>query len=328
MGSGGDSSTGEGSLAVGLAERVRPRLIAAVASARKAAFSAGADERRKQREGAQKLLEEVWGLLQLYCKGLEAFEAEAPVLPILHRHLLRTTASEAADILLRFESFEQSQLLLSSAPGLPAHSPSPLSDATLASATPSSSSPATPFSSGPLLSASERLTLAKSLPGTAGRAAVLLAEALEGKSCPVGEAALERCAEACGMRLRRLDKKAERALLHAHSKSLQAQLQEEADPVAALPLAVAFLFFKVHRRALNAPGRSLAAVITTLKSGLPEDHYSALSEYQLATVEFITARASAAATTDVDNEAEERLRLQGQLERLKALALPSGADAS
>ena len=59
------------------------------------------------------------------------------------------------------------------------------------------------------------------------------------------EAQLEALGGAAGLRSRKLDKKAERSLVHAHRKCLQEQLQSEEQPPAALSLAVPLLFIKV-----------------------------------------------------------------------------------
>ena len=58
-------------------------------------------------------------------------------------------------------------------------------------------------------------------------------------------AQLEALGEAAGLRPRKLDKKAERSLVHAHRKALQEQLQAEENPPAVLSLAVPLLFIKV-----------------------------------------------------------------------------------
>ena len=68
------------------------------------------------------------------------------------------------------------------------------------------------------LSASQRLALAKGLPAGAAGWAVALAQAVEGKSVGALEKALERAGGETGLRLRRLDKKAEKALFQHHKK--------------------------------------------------------------------------------------------------------------
>lgn len=80
----------------------------------------------------------------------------------------------------------------------------------------------------------------RKLPFTAS----LLVPKMEGalQAC---EAQLEALSEAAGLRSRKLDKKAERSLVHVHRKCLQEQLQSEEHPPAALSLAVPLLFIKV-----------------------------------------------------------------------------------
>jgi hypothetical protein len=58
--------------------------------------------------------------------------------------------------------------------------------------------------------------------------------------------AVEAAAEAGGQRLRRLDKKAERREVHTHTKALEAALERETSPPAALSLAVALVAVKVN----------------------------------------------------------------------------------
>ena len=52
-------------------------------------------------------------------------------------------------------------------------------------------------------------------------------------------------AEAAGVRLRRLDRKLERQLVHGHCKALAAHLAEAAEPAAALSVAVPLLAAQV-----------------------------------------------------------------------------------
>lgn len=54
-------------------------------------------------------------------------------------------------------------------------------------------------------------------------------------------AAVEGLAGAAGVRLSRLDRRAERALVSAHTQGLRAQLTREQDPAAALWQAVPIL---------------------------------------------------------------------------------------
>lgn len=99
-GTSGDSNP----LAHALVQRLRPATLAAFAAAKKAAFTAGAEERRKRRDAALQKLDETSLRLQLFARALELFDGDASTGPVLHRHLLRTTATEAADALLMSEA--------------------------------------------------------------------------------------------------------------------------------------------------------------------------------------------------------------------------------
>ncbi len=57
--------------------------------------------------------------------------------------------------------------------------------------------------------------------------------------------AVEEAASAAGVRLRPLDKKAERAALQPQRQALQAKLEQESDPATALSLAVPLLVMQV-----------------------------------------------------------------------------------
>lgn len=73
------------------------------------------------------------------------------------------------------------------------------------------------LSPGPL-SAAERASTVRALPkGVIERARGMLA-ALDGKDVAAFQEALDDTADACGVRLKKLDKKLERSLLHAHRK--------------------------------------------------------------------------------------------------------------
>lgn len=98
------TSDDSNALARALVRRLRPAVLATFVAAKKAAFTAGAEERRKRRDALLQKLEEANLRLQLFAKAVELFEGDAATGPLLQRHLLRTTATEAADALLMSES--------------------------------------------------------------------------------------------------------------------------------------------------------------------------------------------------------------------------------
>ena len=75
------------------------------------------------------------------------------------------------------------------------------------------------------------------------------------RTCPTSrcclqttEAALLAAAEAAGLRLRRVDRKQEQALLQQHRAGLQQCLEAETEPAAVLSQAAPLLLAKVCRR--------------------------------------------------------------------------------
>eukprot|EP00850_Spirogloea_muscicola_P011329 SM000070S21295 [mRNA] locus=s70:98473:103870:+ [translate_table: standard] len=280
-----------GALALALAAKLRPFVVQALAEAKRAAFTAGAEERRKRKDALQLKLGELHGQLLLYSKALDLFEDDPSTLTILTRHLLRSTATSEADLLIQHMEFEQKIAdgeieLLDQEVDLD----SPLSQA-------------------------RRVEMAKNLPADIGRLALSLVDALEGKSVAEFETAVELCAQENGMLIKKLDKKAEKALLFAHKKQLEGQLEAEDDPVGALPLAVFLLFAKIHHRALQAPGRAIAAAITRLRPDLSDAAHGTLLEYHVSTVEYLQASSGGRS-----GEAEEQMQsLQSKLPDLKVM---------
>lgn len=68
---------------------------------------------------------------------------------------------------------------------------------------------------------------------------------------------IQAAAENLGLRLKLLDKRAEKALVQAQQKDLQGQLADQTDPAAALSLVVPLLVMKVwvvmSHRLLHCP---------------------------------------------------------------------------
>ena len=72
--------------------------------------------------------------------------------------------------------------------------------------------------------------------------------------------ALQRAAEAAGLQLRKLDKKAEKSLVQDHRNALEEKLKSQEDPAEALSLVVPLLVTQVvlnlvsqHLHATSAP---------------------------------------------------------------------------
>lgn len=112
-------------------------------------------------------------------------------------------------------------------------------------------------------------------------------------------------------------------------QALLAEIEAMEDPIAALPLIVAYIFAHVHNRLLQAPGRLLAAVLKILALDMPPSVRASLFDYQGLVVEFLTAGPDGSTGTvterdagvvDEANEKERAQRIMTELEaRLPAL---------
>ena len=75
----------------------------------------------------------------------------------------------------------------------------------------------------------------------------LLTLVLTALSCSqTAQQLLQAAAEAVGLRLKPLDKKAEKALVQAQQDDLQSQLADQSDPAAVLSLVVPLLVMQVR----------------------------------------------------------------------------------
>ncbi|XP_010426061.1 PREDICTED: E3 UFM1-protein ligase 1 homolog [Camelina sativa] len=242
-----------------LADHMKPMLINSLKERRKKIFTENADRLRRLIDDLQKKLDESFLNMQLYEKALELFEDDQSTSVVLHRHLLRTTAATIADTLLH---------------GLDIHNKLKNGIEVGESKT----------QDPVLLDSSERTALAKNLNGSLPKKALALVEALEGKRVDTFMITFRDLAEESGLVLKKLDKKLERTLLHSYRKDLTSQVSTESDPVALLAKVVSLLFIKIHSKALQAPGRAVAAAISHLKDKLDESAYKTLTDYQTATV--------------------------------------------
>lgn len=282
-----------------LADLMRPMLINSLKERRKKIFTENADRMKRLMDDLQKKLDESFLNMQLYEKALELFEDDQSTSVVLHRHLLRTTAATIADTLLH-----DLDILNKLKNGIEV----------------GDSKAQDPV----LLDSSERTALAKNLNGSLSKKALALIEALEGKRVDAFMTTFRDLAEESGLVLKKLDKKLERNLLHAYRKDLISQVSTESDPVALLAKVVSLLYIKAHNRALQAPGRAIAAAISHLKEKLDESAFKTLTDYQTATV---TLLALMSASTGEENDCSadriltKRELLESQMPVLKSLVL-------
>ncbi|KAH0893316.1 hypothetical protein HID58_055745 [Brassica napus] len=282
-----------------LADLMRPMLINSLKERRKKIFTENADRMKRLMDDLQKKLDESFLNMQLYEKALELFEDDQSTSAVLHRHLLKTTAATIADTLLH-----DLDILNKLKNGIEV----------------GDSKAQDPV----LLESFERMALAKNLNGSLSRKALALVEALEGKRVDAFMTTFRDLAEESGLVLKKLDKKLERTLLHAYRKDLISQVSTESDPVALLAKVVSLLYIKAHNKALQAPGRAIAAAISHLKDKLDESTYKTLTDYQTATVTLLTLMSASTGEEhdcSADRILSKRELLESQMPVLRSLVL-------
>ncbi|MCO5567536.1 hypothetical protein L7F22_021230 [Adiantum nelumboides] len=295
----GIDDDGVSTLSKAIAAHLRPSLLSIWETAKQASFSAASEQRRHRADTLQKKTDEVYASLQLFAKALDLFADDHVTLTALHRHLLRTTASQLVDVILQTQELERRL-----------ENGDACDESSICRTEPSNGS--------------ERLFLAKGLDGALTTKCVKMVEALEGKVFEGFELALQEVADECGLQLKKLDKKAERALLSTYRKELASQIETESDPITLLPKVVGLLFTQIYNKALQAPGRTIGSAINHLKKMIAEDAFSALVEYQSATVAFLSMLSTSTpggSDCTSDRMEEQRQRLISMMPRLKDIAL-------
>eukprot|EP00899_Mesostigma_viride_P015014 jgi/Mesvir1/23513/Mv18219-RA.1 len=345
-----DGGNDEVSLAYALAVHLRGAAVAAFVSAKKAALVAGAETRRKWQDALRGQMEALYQDLQLFAKGAELFRGSggaaadtsasagdaaggggaadaaqgvsaSSVSLLLQRHLLRGIATTLWDVFLRSQSSEfEEDDAAATCGGDPAQLPP--------------------------LAPSQRDAAVRGLSRPAAKCAAAVAEVLRaGRDVSEFLTAFDGVANECCVRLRALDKKAERAQAHANKKALLAQLEAETVPSVALALAVPLLFLQVHGRVIQVPGRALAGVVDALRGHVSAETHAFLSKYLTDVMAFLSSPVSSAtydaacaasgagaeggeADSGVRPLKREHLeqRLKEDLPALKALAQPPKAE--
>ncbi|XP_052183212.1 E3 UFM1-protein ligase 1 homolog [Diospyros lotus] len=284
-----------------LVNHLRPMLLNSWKERKKAAFTENAQGMKRVIDNLQRKIDEAFLNMQLYEKALDLFEDDQSTSVILHRHLLRTTATFIADsVLLNLDIHNKLKN------GIEVEE-SQKSESTL-------------------LSSGERISHAKSLPGPLSVKAVALVESLEGKRVETFTTALRAVAEESGLTLKKLDKKLERTLLHSYRKDLITQISAETDPVTLLPKVVSLIYMQVYSKALQAPGRAISIAVSQLKEKLDDSAYKILMDYHSATVALLALMSSAPDDDEgcaSDRILSKRELLEGLMPALKGLVLSS-----
>jgi hypothetical protein len=270
---------------------------------------------------------------------LHTTQADEATLAIMQRHLLRSTGSEALDLLL---TWCQHEFADDQAPGATAAAAAEVPP-------PGSWTPA------------ERSKLVKALPAEVGQplaraveaaggvdpqvcmavreahsgmTAVIGSEGLHAVSMPPEAspqasaavhcprclclqefvAELEAAAQECGIRLKRLDKKAEKAAVSGHRARLMGLLHGEQAPAAVLALALPLLVLKTCSKLVSIPGRAIGSVLAMLQPQLEEGQFVLVQGFH----EGVVASLKAASGGAGDAAAAEQ-QLEAQAQQLKAL---------
>ncbi|GBF94592.1 hypothetical protein Rsub_06707 [Raphidocelis subcapitata] len=290
---------GDPDLPEAVAQLLKPAVDAAFSSTLSAAFNAGAEARRKSKDAAARALEEAFVRLQLYAHGCEGAADDEALQQALARHAARTTGAECVDALLRWCQLE--------------YSPDDEAAAAIAAAASEGGAAA---AAAPLAPA-ERSKLVKGLaPEAAGPVAKAVESLAAGGPSDVA-AALEAAAGECGLRLRRLDKKSEKAAVAAAKARLLALLDAEQEPAAALALALPLLHLRATGRLLSLPGRAMGPVLARLEGQLPEGGYETARAFLDGVVESLKQGGGGAELAE---------GLAAQLPALKVLAGLGGGD--
>ncbi|XP_042501540.1 E3 UFM1-protein ligase 1 homolog [Macadamia integrifolia] len=282
-----------------LVSTLRPMLLSSWKERKKTLFMENAEKMKRLLDNLQKKLDEAFLNLQLHEKALDLFEDDQSTSVILHRHLLRTTASSMVDMLIL--NLEMHTKLKNGIEVDESQNPD-----------------------SKLLSSGDRVSLAKSLGGSLSVRALAVVDALEGKRVETFMTALRALAEESGILLKKLDKKLERTLLHSYRKDLTSHVSSETDPVAVLPKVVSLLYLQMHNKALQAPGRAISAAVSRLKDKLEDSAHKILMDYHSATVTLLALQA--AATDDEQDCTADRIMTKKEflvslMPELKSLVL-------
>lgn len=286
-----------GKLAQALAARLRPAALAEFDKAMAAVFVAGAESRRRRRDLIAHEAQDSWQHLQLYLQGCQLFAEDEGTSTALQRHVVRTTATSLLDWLLHYQDVDtQEEAALSG------HSSQD-----------QSSLPAVP------MSLQDRQALLARAPPDLAPALKAAADSVSNTAdAQSAQQALQAAAEAVGLRLKPLDRKAERALVQAQQDDLQAQLADQTDPAAVLSLVVPLLVMQVHGKAITVPGRALAGIIADLKTSLESDSFELLQSYHQLVVNHL--RAMSAETSSEPELEFMQEQLAAKLQAVKSMA--------
>jgi len=162
------------------------------------------------------------------------------------------------------------------------------------------------------LSAARRKAIVALLPPDLRDSATALMDALNAATIAELQMALDSAVEAAGLRLKKLDKKAERAAVSEFQAERRSQLLGATDPAEALALAVPLLFAQATGKLISVPGKAITGVLTELEGELGAETFQLVMGFHQDVVAYIRARSQG-------GEGEESELLDGLLARMSAL---------
>ncbi|CAI9584399.1 unnamed protein product [Staurois parvus] len=127
-----------------------------------------------------------------------------------------------------------------------------------------------------------------------------LNSSLSGKNIEEFLSCLDSAADACGILVKKGDKKKERQVLFQHRLALIEQVKVTEDAALVLHLTSVLLFQFTTHCMLHAPGRCVPQIIAFLKSKIPEDQHSLLVNYQSLVVKQLIGQTKQKEDEDVD----------------------------
>ncbi|EFJ45906.1 hypothetical protein VOLCADRAFT_105788 [Volvox carteri f. nagariensis] len=285
-----------------VAQLLLPGAVAAYEEALQAAFTAGAEERRRAKESLARQFEESCTRLLLYGAGVETYADDEATYTALQRHALRTTGAECVDLLYRWARVE--------------HPPEGAEQSAAAGG------PASVSGNGPgFLTAAEVKQVLRSVPPDVAEGLAAAADAPGAATVRDAEVLLDRAAAAVGVRAKKLDKKGEKAALAALRERLLSSLASEVDPPAALTLMVPLANMRIMGKAVTLPGKALGQVLSRLQQAAEEGSELAalvrgLGELHEGVVEYLKAQSGGSAAATTTGAMLERL--SAMLPQLKA----------
>ncbi|CAL8311682.1 unnamed protein product [Lota lota] len=229
----------------------------------------GANKKKSMKE----LQEEVTNLynnIRLFEKGAKLLPDETQV--HITRHVLKTLCSDITNVLVNFLA----------------------ADLMMSVEDPAS------------ISGEIRVKILGKLPEETRAPLMKLHHSLSGKSIEDFLNNVETSAEACGLLLKKGDKKRERQSLFVHRGALVEQLKQTEEPALVLHLTSVLLFQSSTHCILHAPGRCVPSIISTLIGRIPTESHQLLSQYQgLVVKQLVNQGRKKTAEKEVKKEDEE-----------------------